>query len=102
LPAPGPTATFIATFEFVGGILLFLGLGSRLIALMLSVDMLVAYIVGDREALLSFWSDPNKFAAAAPFVFLMAALIVLIFGPGLFALDTLVERWIIQHGWLKK
>jgi putative oxidoreductase len=102
LPAPGPTATFVATFEFVGGVLLFLGLGSRLIALMLSVDMLVAYIAGDREALLSFFRDPDKFAAAAPFVFLMAALIILIFGPGRFALDTLVERWIIQRGWLKK
>jgi putative oxidoreductase len=100
LPAPGPTATFVATFEFVGGILLFVGLGSRLVALMLSVDMLMAYITADREAFGSFLSDPDKFAAAAPFVFLIAGLIILIFGPGLIALDTLVERRLIKLGWI--
>src|SRR5271155_4600375 len=100
LPAPGPTATFVATFEFVGGILLFLGLGSRLVGLMLSVDMTMAYITADREAFGSFLSDPDKFAAAAPFVFLIAALIILIFGPGLIALDTLVERRLIKQGWI--
>jgi putative oxidoreductase len=98
IPAPGPTATFVATFEFVGGILLFVGLGSRLVGLMLATDMTVAYLAADREAFFSFFSDPNKFAAADPFVFLMAGLIILIFGPGLFSLDTLVERWIIKRG----
>jgi putative oxidoreductase len=98
IPAPGPTATFVATFEFVGGILLFVGLGSRLVGLMLACDMTVAYLAADSEAFFSFFRDPNKFAAADPFVFLMAGLIILIFGPGLFSLDTLVERWIIKRG----
>ncbi|HZC65752.1 MAG TPA: DoxX family protein [Candidatus Dormibacteraeota bacterium] len=96
IPAPGPTATFVATFEFVGGILLFIGLGSRLVGLMLATDMIVAYITADREAFVSFFQDPDKFAAAAPFVFLLAALIILIFGPGLFSVDTLLERRIIK------
>src|SRR5271167_1514963 len=60
LPAPGPTAVFVSTFELVGGILLFVGLGSRLIGLMLAVDMFVAYITADRDALLSFFNDPGK------------------------------------------
>jgi putative oxidoreductase len=63
---------------------------------MLATDMTVAYITADREAFLSFFHDPNKFAAADPFVFLMAGLIILIFGPGLFSLDTLLERRIIK------
>jgi putative oxidoreductase len=96
IPAPGATATFVATFEFVGGILLFIGLGSRLVGLMLATDMTVAYITADREAFFSFFHDPNKFAAADPFVFLIAGLIILIFGPGLFSLDTLLERRIIK------
>src|SRR5271165_4181825 len=58
LPAPGATATFVASFEFMGGILLFIGLGSRLIGLMLAVDMTMAYITADRDALLSFFNDP--------------------------------------------
>src|SRR5271165_958298 len=94
LPAPGPTALFISILELVGGVLLALGLGSRFIALLLTANMTVAYITGDREALLSIFSDPDKFSAAAPFTYLMASLIVLIFGPGRFSLD-----WLIGHVW---
>jgi putative oxidoreductase len=52
--------------------------------------MIVAYITADREALLSIFSDPDKFYAAAPYTFLIASLIILIFGPGKIALDTLL------------
>jgi putative oxidoreductase len=52
--------------------------------------MLVAYILADREALFSLISNPDKFAAAAPFTFLFASLIILIFGPGKFSLDALL------------
>src|SRR5579864_9540790 len=82
IPAPALNAYFVSTLEFGGGLLLILGLGSRLIALPLVVDMLVAYITADREALLSVFSSPDKFTGAAPFTFLIASLIVLIFGPG--------------------
>ncbi len=92
LPAPGPTAYFVSILELVGGVLLALGLGSRLIALLLTANMTVAYIAGDREALLSIFSNPDKFSAAAPFTYLMASLIVLIFGPGQFSLDRLIEH----------
>ena len=92
LPAPGPTALFVSILELVGGVLLALGLGTRLIAFLLTCNMTVAYITGDREALLSIFSDPDKFIAAAPFSYLMASLIVFIFGPGKFALDYLIER----------
>ena len=97
LPAPGPTAYFVSILELVGGLLLALGLGSRLIAFLLTCNMTVAYITGDREALLSIFSDPDKFSAAAPFTYLMASLIILIFGPGRFSLDYLTERY-----WLRK
>ena len=91
LPAPGPTAMFVSVLELVGGLLLALGLGTRLIALLLTCNMTMAYITGDREALLSIFSDPDKFIAAAPFTYLMASLIVLIFGPGRYSLDYLIE-----------
>lgn len=87
IPMPGLNAHFIAGLELTGGILLILGLASRPIATMLTVNMLVAYITADREALLSFISDPDKFTAATPFTFLWASLIVLIFGPGKASLD---------------
>jgi putative oxidoreductase len=92
LPMPGLMAVFISCVEFFGGIFLAVGLLSRLTALLLTVNMVMAYVMADREALLSFLSDPDKFAAAAPFVFLVASLIVLIFGPGKISLDTLLLR----------
>jgi putative oxidoreductase len=94
LPAPYMTAYFVSILELVGGFLLAIGLGTRLVALLLTCNMTVAYITGDREALLSIFSDPDKFSAAAPFTYLMASLIVLIFGPGRYSLDYLIgRRW---------
>lgn len=93
IPFPAANAHFVAGLEFTGGLLLVPGLASRLIALPLTVNMLVAYITADREALMSFISDPDKFTAAAPFTFLAASLIVLIFGPGEISLDTLIGRF---------
>jgi putative oxidoreductase len=92
LPVPGPTAFFVASFELVGGILLALGLFSRIAALGIAVDMLVAYVTADREALFAFFSNPGKFYVADPYTFLFAGLLILIFGPGKIALDTLVNR----------
>src|SRR5260370_3166276 len=90
IPFPGVDAHFIAGLEFLGGILLVLGLASRLIALPLTINMLVAYITADREALFSVISDPDKFTGASPYTFLVASLIVLIFGPGRVAIDFLL------------
>src|ERR1700685_2617769 len=44
IPAPALNAYFVSALEFGGGLLLLLGLGSRLIALPLVIDMVVAYI----------------------------------------------------------
>lgn len=93
IPAPSLNAHFIAWLEAVGGILLILGLGSRLISLLLAANMTVAFIVADREALGSIFSDPDKFYAAAPYTFLFVSLLVLIFGPGWLSLDTLIARY---------
>lgn len=87
IPFPVFNAYFVSSLECVGGALLFIGLGSRLIALPLAFDMLVAYIASDREALFAFFSDPGKFYVADPYTFLFAALLILIFGPGKISLD---------------
>ena len=92
LPAPGFTALAISNLEFFGGILLAIGLFSRLISLILTINLIVAYITADREALFSIFSDPDKFYAAAPYTFLVAALIVLLFGPGIVSADALLKR----------
>jgi putative oxidoreductase len=92
LPAPGPTAAFVATVEFLGGILLAIGFFSRFVGLVLTIDMTMAYVMADREALFSIFSDPGKFYVADPYTFLFAALLILIFGPGKISLDALLLR----------
>ena len=90
IPFPAFNAYFVGSLECVGGALLFLGLGSRIIALPLTFNMLVAYITADREALFSIFSDPGKFYAADPYTFFFAALLILIFGPGNISLDSVI------------
>lgn len=94
MPAPHQMAFFISCVEVFGGLFLALGLLSRVSALVLTINLIMAYVIGDREALHSIFSDPDKFAAAAPFVFLVASLIVLCFGPGIFSLDALANKYL--------
>lgn len=91
IPLHMPMSLAISLLEFAGGILLGLGLASRLTAFLLTCTMLVAFFAADREALFSIFSDPDKFYAAAPFPFLVASLLVLIFGPGRYAVDSVIE-----------
>jgi putative oxidoreductase len=92
IPFPGLNAPFISTLELAGGILLGVGLLSRPIAFLLACNMFVAYWTADREALTSIFSDPGKFYVADPYTFLFASLMVLIFGAGLFSVDTLIAK----------
>ena len=92
LPAPGPTAMFVSILELVGGVLLAIGLGTRLIALLLFCNMTVAFYTGDHDAFLGIFSNPDNFVAAAPFSYWLASLIILVYGPGFLSFDALIER----------
>jgi putative oxidoreductase len=81
LPMPAQTALFVSVIEFVGGILLAVGLGTRLVALVLFVNMTVAFWTAEKPAFLGFQS-------ADAYNYWFAALLIMILGPGLFALDT--------------
>jgi putative oxidoreductase len=93
LPAPAFTAYSVGMLEAVGGVLLFLGLGARLIALPLTINLITAFVVAEREALGSIFSDPDKFYAAAPYTFLFASLLILVFGPGKLSIDALIAKY---------
>ena len=93
IPFPGLNAPFVAVLEFAGGLLLILGLASRPVALLLTANMLVAFLTADREALFSALRDPDKFYAAAPYTFLFASVIILLFGAGALSLDRILQWW---------
>ena len=94
LPAPGATALLVALVELIGGILFALGIASRLTSLVLFVNMTMAYlsVPDDRENFFNIFSKPDDFYGATPYTYWFAALLILILGPGLFAVDTFLRR----------
>ena len=92
IPLPKLNAIMAGSVECLGGALLALGLYARPASVPLIFTMLVAYATADSEALLAIFSDPDKFLGAAPFLFLLAALLVLAFGPGKLSVDALLGR----------
>jgi len=92
LPLPTLNALLAGSTECFGGLLLLIGLGARLVSVPLAFTMVVAYLTADREALFGIFSDPDKFLAADPFLFLLTTLIILAFGPGAFSIDWLIAR----------
>jgi putative oxidoreductase len=101
IPMPGVNAYMASGTEFLGGMILFLGLGGRAAAVPLAFTMCVAFLTSDWGGLQSLWMsedackvDPTctgDFLASAPLTFLMVYLVVIAFGPGAFSLDGLIR-----------
>lgn len=98
LPMPHTTALMVALIEFLGGIFFALGLGTRLTSLILFVNMTLAYlsVPDDRVNFTHILSNPEDFYNATPYTYWFAALLILILGPGKFALDALLRRRFTQ------
>jgi putative oxidoreductase len=94
IPFPMFNACLAGTTEFLGGICLMLGLASRLVAIPLIFTLIVAYATAERDVLKSIFTDPDMFTSADPFLFMLAAMIVLLFGPGKISIDALL-KWVV-------
>jgi putative oxidoreductase len=95
LPAPGMTALAVASIELVGGVLFTFGIASRLVSLVLFLNMTMAYlsVPDDRVNFSHILSKPDDFYGASPYTYWFAALLILILGPGRVAIDSLLGRW---------
>lgn len=99
LPMPHATAVMCGSVELVGGILFALGIASRLTSLVLFVNMTMAYfsVPDDRVNFSHILSNPSDFYGATPYTYWFAALLILILGPGVIAVDTLIKRSVAEH-----
>ena len=94
LPMPGMTALIVALVELAGGTLFALGIATRLVSLILFVNMTMAYlsVPDDRTNFFHIISKPDDFYGASPYTYWFAALLIFVFGPGMFALDWVLGR----------
>lgn len=76
--------------EVLGGLLLLLGLGSRITTIPLIFTMIVAYITTEYGAVINIFNAPDDFLSAEPFLYLLVSVIVFLFGAGKYSADTLV------------
>ena len=87
-PLPEITAPLVAVLEFAGGILLILGLLTRLVALLLAIDMVVALVLVHAAA--GFWVAEGGYEFVA--VLGAAALGIALTGAGSLSLDRPLLR----------
>ena len=94
IPFPVENAWLVGFTETFGGLFLALGLLSRLTCLPLIINFIVAYIATEQEGLKDLLSfDTDKFTGDTAFPYLATAVVVLIFGPGVYSVDYLLARW---------
>ncbi|HWZ95832.1 MAG TPA: DoxX family protein, partial [Opitutaceae bacterium] len=94
IPFPVANVYISGTTELVGGILLMLGLFSRLISVPLLFNFCVAYLTASQGAVkeLLHFKNPDDFINDSAFPFLVTSLLILAFGPGKISLDYLLEK----------
>jgi putative oxidoreductase len=92
IPFPKLNAYLSGSTECFGGLLLLLGLASRVTAIPLIVTMIVALLTAFPDAVKNIFSKPDDFVSADPFMFMLAAIIIFLFGPGPLSLDGIIGR----------
>jgi putative oxidoreductase len=92
IPFPGANAAFIAYLEFIGGLCLILGLGTRVFAFLLSCSMVVALLTADRpDFIKKFPPDPTDVAS---FTYLLFLIWLVLYGPGPISIDYFLSKWL--------
>jgi uncharacterized membrane protein YphA (DoxX/SURF4 family) len=104
IPAPGPTAHFVAILEIAGGLLLMSGLLTRLISIPFLIEMVVAMLT--TKIALYLGTSPLPLPPSPPqvgiwavlhevrseYAQIMCALFLLIAGPGPWSIDGVLAR----------
>ena len=92
IPFPGANAAFVSYLEFIGGLCLVLGLGTRIFAFLLSGSMVVALLTADRETFVS--KLPSDITDVTSFVYLLFLVWLVVYGPGPVSLDYFLGKWL--------
>src|SRR5262245_39154511 len=94
IPMPELNAAFVSRLEYYGGMLLIVGLLTRVVAGLLGSTMVVALMTADKEAFSNAFAGIGDagLTDVTPFVYGIFLLWLLLAGPGLLSLDTLLLK----------
>lgn len=94
IPAPSLNVFMASSTELLGGALLLIGLGSNIVPIPVMFTMIIAYITAHPDGLKSLLDYPNidPFIDAEPFMFLLTAMLVFLFGPGRISVDYFMKK----------
>jgi putative oxidoreductase len=97
IPFPAANAAFVSRLEYYGGLLLVVGLLTRVVALLLSGTMVVALLTADRADFVAalMGSGDKGLTDVVPLVYLLLLVWLVIAGPGAVSLDALLKRWLL-------
>ncbi len=106
LPMPKLNAIMAGSTECFCGLLLLIGLGSRIFSVPLIVIMCVAYLTAHMDVIRDkgewvILSNPDAFVTAPPFLFLLASLIIFAFGPGRISIDNAISHYLNREDTVK-
>jgi putative oxidoreductase len=95
IPFPALNAAFVSRLECYGGILLVIGLLTRLVAAGLASTMVVALLTEKHQFFESWrWSGDVGPTDISSWVFLIMLTWLVLYGPGVVSLDSLLARWL--------
>ncbi|MBZ5608460.1 MAG: DoxX family protein [Acidobacteriia bacterium] len=92
IPFPHFNAIFVSSLEFVGGLFLVVGLGTRIFAALLSCSMIVALLTSDGGEWLQKF--PADITDVTSFTYLLFLIWLVFYGPGPISLDKLISKWL--------
>jgi putative oxidoreductase len=94
IPFPMANAYMVSYVELIGGVLLALGLCTRLTAVPMLFNFIVAFLTTEMDGIKNlFFFNPDKFFGDDAFPYLVLSVVALAFGPGAFSLDYLICLW---------
>jgi putative oxidoreductase len=96
IPMPEANAFFVSRLEFWGGLLLALGLFTRVVAALLSSTMVVALLTADRGDFLDALKGVGEkgLTDVTSFVYLLFLIWLVLYGAGVVSLDALLARFL--------
>ena len=95
IPFPALNAAFVSRLEYYGGILLVIGLLTRIVAALLASTMVVALLT-ERAQFFEAWKPTGEVGPTdiASWVFLLLLTWLVFYGPGFLSVDHWLARWL--------